>query len=61
MQKNARQRCCNGAPPHFGHRIAEAGPKGARVKKVLVLADTEAAVVRRIFALHLGEEGCRLG
>jgi len=60
MRENARQRCCNGAPPPFGQRIAEAGPKGARVKKVLVPADTEGAIVRRIFALHLAEEGVPL-
>lgn len=61
MRENARQGYWNGAPPPFGHRIAEAGQKGAHIKKILVVEEAEAAIVQRIFALHLGAAGVPLG
>jgi DNA invertase Pin-like site-specific DNA recombinase len=60
MRENARQGYWNGAPPPCSHRIAEAGQKGARIKKVLAIGEAEAGTVRRIFALHLGEDGVPL-
>ncbi|MBX6373967.1 MAG: recombinase family protein, partial [Acetobacteraceae bacterium] len=60
-RENARQGFWNGARPPFGHRTAEAGRRGPRVKKVLAVDEAEAAVVRRIFGLYLGAEGAPLG
>jgi DNA invertase Pin-like site-specific DNA recombinase len=56
MRENARQGVWNGSRPPFGYRAAEAGRRGHRVKKVLVVDGSEAEIVRRIFTLHLGTE-----
>jgi hypothetical protein len=61
MQENARQGFWNGAPPPFGYRVVAAGQRGQRVKKILEIEEAEAAVVRRIYAMHLGAEGGPLG
>ncbi|MCU0974601.1 MAG: recombinase family protein, partial [Burkholderiales bacterium] len=61
MRENARQGYWNGARPPFGYRVIEAGQRGHRMKKVLAVEEPEAALVRRIFAMHLGAEGAPLG
>lgn len=61
MRENARQGFWNGSRAPFGYRTAEAGRRGHRIKKVLVIEETEAALVRRIFAMHLGAEGGPIG
>ena len=62
MKQNAAEGFWNGAPPPFGYRTVEAGCRGDKVKKKLGIYETEAAVVRRIFALALeGEAGVPCG
>ncbi len=61
MVENARQGFWNGSVTPFGYRTQEAGRKGARTKKVLVLHEQEASVVRRIFATYAGESGAQRG
>ncbi len=61
MRENARQGFWNGSRPPFGYQSVDAGRQGHRLKKVLAVDDTEAAVVRRVFRLHLGSEGLCLG
>jgi DNA invertase Pin-like site-specific DNA recombinase len=56
MRENARQGYWNGAPTPFGYQTQEGGRRGQRIKKVLVVDEAEAEVVRRIFAMHLGRE-----
>lgn len=61
MRENARQGFWNGSRPPFGYQTMEAGRRGPRVKKVLALDEEEAALVRRIYGMHLGGEGLVLG
>ena len=61
MRENARQGFWNGSRAPFGYHTTKAGRRGHRIKKVLVIDEAEAALVRRIFALHLGIEGAVLG
>ncbi|MCU0984151.1 MAG: recombinase family protein [Acetobacteraceae bacterium] len=61
MVENARQGFWNGSTPPFGYRTEEAGRKGARIKKVLVVHEPEATLVRRIFAAYAGEQGIQRG
>ncbi|WP_048863314.1 hypothetical protein, partial [Acidisphaera rubrifaciens] len=61
MQENARQGFWNGSTPPFGYRTAAAGQRGQKVKKILVVDEAEAAVVRRIHDLALGRAGLPLG
>lgn len=61
MKENARQGHWNGSTPPFGYTTREAGQRGHRIKKVLVINDLEAALVRRMYRLHLGAEGVPMG
>ena len=51
MCENARQGFWNGSHPPFGYKTRIAERRGAKDKKVLVIDDEEACVVREIFAL----------
>jgi site-specific DNA recombinase len=57
MCENARQGFWNGSHPPFGYKTRIAERRGAKDKKVLVIDDEEARVVREIFALAAGREG----
>ena len=61
MKENARQGFWNGSLPPFGYHTVEAGRRGEKLKKALAVLETEAAVVRRIFAMYLGLEGRQYG
>jgi len=61
MRENARQGFWNGSRPPFGYRAAEAERRGHKVKKVLVIDELEAAVVRQIFDRALGRSAMPLG
>ncbi|MCC5983840.1 MAG: recombinase family protein [Rhodobacteraceae bacterium] len=61
MLENARQGFWNGAKPPFGYSTKITERRGGRDKKILVIDEGEAAVVRRIFALAAGAEGPPMG
>lgn len=54
MKANARSGFWNGSRPPFGYRTQAVAKKGSRTKKVLVLDETEASVVRLMRDLLLG-------
>ena len=57
MCENAGQGFWNGSYAPFGYKTRVAERRGAKDKKVLVIDDEEAQVVREIFALASGREG----
>jgi DNA invertase Pin-like site-specific DNA recombinase len=57
MKENARQGFWNGSLSPFEYHTVEAERRGEKVKKSLAIFEPEAAIVRRIFAMHLGIEG----
>ena len=60
MKENARQGYFNGAKPPFGYKTVEAGQTGSqgRIKKKLMIEDSEAEIVKDIFALYVtGKDG----
>ena len=61
MLENARQGFWNGAAPPFGYATVVKERRGNKDKKVLVVKEDEAAVVRTIFGLCLGVDGPPLG
>jgi len=63
MNENARRGFFNGSRPLFGYRAVEVDAPGNKGKKRrLVVDETEAVMVRKIFALYLeGEHGHPLG
>ena len=61
MQENARQGFWNGSHSPFGYRAIAAERRGTKIKKVLVVDEPEAAVVRHIYQLALGAAGMPLG
>jgi hypothetical protein len=61
MCENARQGFWNGSHPPFGCKTWVAERRAAKDKKVLVIDDEEAQVVREIFALASGREGRPMG
>ncbi len=61
MKENARQGFWNGSHPPFGYRTVEAGRRGEKVKKALAIFESEAEIVRRMFAMYLGIEGRQYG
>ena len=61
MNENARQSFWNGSQPPFGYTAVEAERRGTKSKKRLAIDEDEAAVVRRIFAYALGQDGVPLG
>jgi site-specific DNA recombinase len=61
MLENARQGFWNGSRPPFGYRVEVAERRGNKDKKVLVIDDDEARVVRMIFDMASGVEGRQMG
>jgi site-specific DNA recombinase len=61
MLENARQGFWNGAKPPYGYSTKITERRGGRDKKILVIDEGEAAIVRRIFALAAGAEGPPMG
>ncbi|MFJ7352771.1 recombinase family protein [Phyllobacterium sp. NPDC097923] len=61
MLENARQGFWNGARPPFGYNVEVKELRGAKEKKVLVINEAEARIIRQIFALASGERGRPLG
>lgn len=61
MLENARQGFWNGSKPPFGFATQFIEKRGAREKKRLVIHETEAAVVRKIFDLATGSDGSPMG
>lgn len=61
MLENARQGFWNGARPPFGYGVMVKEVRGAKEKKVLVVNEDEAQVVRSVFRLATGERGRPLG
>lgn len=61
MLENARQGFWNGAVPPFGYRTMVTERRGNKDKKVLVIEETEAAVIRQIFAMASGVSGRPMG
>ncbi|MFT4026589.1 MAG: recombinase family protein, partial [Novosphingobium sp.] len=57
MLENARQGFWNGSRPPFGYAIEVAERRGSKDKKVLVVQENEARIVRLIFELATGAEG----
>jgi site-specific DNA recombinase len=61
MCENARQGFWNGSHAPFGYRVEVKEKRGNKEKKVLVVDETEAPIVRKIFALASGHEGRPVG
>ena len=61
MCENARQGFWNGSVPPFGYRTEIKERRGNKDKKVLVIEEEEARVVRRIFDMASGSEGRPMG
>lgn len=61
MLENARQGFWNGSAPPFGYATVVKERRGNKDKKVLVIDEAEAAIVRTIFELCLGNLGRPLG
>jgi hypothetical protein len=59
--RDARQGFWNGSYAPFGYKTRVAERRGAKDKKVLVIDDQEARIVREIFDLATGLEGRPLG
>jgi len=57
MLANAKQGFWNGSRPPLGYGVVVAEPRGDKDKKVLVVDETEAPLVRRIFSLYLDGDG----
>jgi site-specific DNA recombinase len=57
MCENARQGFWNGSYAPFGYRVETKERRGNKEKKILVVDETEAPVVRKIFAMASGQEG----
>lgn len=61
MLENARQGYWNGSRPPFGYDVRTKEKRGNRDKKVLVINEEEARIVRKIFDLAVGSEGRPMG
>jgi site-specific DNA recombinase len=61
MCENARQGFWNGSRAPFGYKTEVKERRGTKEKKVLVVDEAEATVVRKIFALASGQEGRPVG
>ena len=61
MLENARQGFWNGSRPPFGYAVSVRERRGTKDKKVLVLCDDEARVMRLIFDLAIGAKGRPMG
>jgi site-specific DNA recombinase len=61
MCENTRQGFWNGSYAPFGYRAVVKERRGNKDKKVLVVDEDEARVVRKVFAMAAGEEGRPVG
>ncbi len=61
MCENARQGFWNGSRAPFGYRVETKERRGNKDKRVLVVNEAEAAVMRKMFAMAAGEEGRPVG
>jgi site-specific DNA recombinase len=61
MCENARQGFWNGARPPFGYKAEVTGQRGGKEKKVLVIDEQEAKIVRQIYEMASGQKGRPLG
>lgn len=61
MCENARQGFWNGNKPPFGYTLKVTERRGNKDKKVLIIDEAEAAVVRLVFDLALGRSGRPMG
>ena len=61
MLENARQGFWNGSRPPYGYGVEIAERRGSKDKKVLVVDEGEAHVVRMIFDMAAGAEGRPMG
>lgn len=61
MCENTRQGFWNGAAPPFGYGLRVAERRGTKDKKVLVLDEAEASVVRLIYGMASGKSGRPVG
>ncbi len=61
MCENARQGFWNGSHAPYGYRVEVAERRGNKDKKVLVVHEDEARIVRQIFAMAAGAEGRPMG
>jgi len=61
MLENARQGFWNGSRPPYGYGVEIAERRGSKDKKVLVIDEAEARVVRLIFDMATGTEGRPMG
>ena len=61
MCENTRQGFWNGSHAPFGYRTVVKERRGNKDKKVLVVDEDEARVVRKVFAMAAGEEGRPVG
>ena len=57
MLENARQGYWNGAPPPFGYTTVVKERRGNKDKKVLVVREDEARIIRQIVDMYLGVDG----
>jgi site-specific DNA recombinase len=57
MLENARQGFWNGSKPPFGYGLTITERRGNRDKKVLVIDEAEARIVRTIFNMAMGKNG----
>ena len=61
MQENTRQGFWNGSKPPFGYTTVGSERRGQKIKRTLVINETEAATVRRVYDLALGRNGVPMG
>jgi site-specific DNA recombinase len=61
MVENAKQGFWNGSRPPFGYSLEVAERRGTKDKKILVIQETEARIIRLMFDLASGENGRPLG
>lgn len=61
MLENARQGFWNGSRPPFGYATQVRERRGTREKKVLVVNEEEARIIKLIFELATGDQGRPLG
>lgn len=61
MLENAGQGFWNGSRPPFGYRVETVDRRGTRDKKMLVIDEDEARIIRLIFDLSTGVNGHPLG
>lgn len=61
MMENTRQGFWNGSRPPFGYLVETKERRGNKDKKILVINEEEACIVRKMFCLAVGMEGRPMG